>query len=140
VAVWRDTILPDYNAVGSRVENNRPTEKKLFAVGRLDYDLDRGKPMATILMNYVTELVQILFIPCAVCALMSTSKGLGIRDDQLYPGQIIVASMVSPCLNLSKAVADRQRIVLHNIRPPLLHHTWPTKMQSLFDPSEVCDW
>jgi hypothetical protein len=84
--------------------------------------------MKNILMDCLTDLVQLLFIPCAVCALMSTSNGLGIRDDQLYPGQIITASMVSTCINLLEAVADRQRIVLHTIRPSLLHHTWPTKM------------
>ncbi|KAI4715863.1 hypothetical protein E4T48_07973 [Aureobasidium sp. EXF-10727] len=38
-------------------------------------------------------LTEILFIPCAVCALMSTASGLGVRDRRLDPAQVIEASM-----------------------------------------------
>jgi flagellar biosynthesis protein FliP len=84
--------------------------------------------MATVLMDHVTEDVQLLFIPCAVCALVSTSNGLGVRDDQLDPGQIITASMVSPSLIMLGTAAKRQCIVLHTIRSSLLRHAWPTTM------------
>lgn len=49
-------------------------------------------------------LSQVLFIPCAVCALVSVSKGLGIRDDRLIPSQIMEASMVSLVQSLAKAL------------------------------------
>ncbi|KAI5238663.1 hypothetical protein E4T43_07268 [Aureobasidium subglaciale] len=43
--------------------------------------------------DWVMILTGFLFIPCAVLALLSTSKGLGMRDSQLLPVQIITASM-----------------------------------------------
>ncbi|KAI4744814.1 hypothetical protein E4T50_04806 [Aureobasidium sp. EXF-12298] len=43
--------------------------------------------------DWTMVLTELLFIPCAVCALISVSKGLGIRDDRLLPSQIIAATM-----------------------------------------------
>jgi hypothetical protein len=91
-------------------------------------------------MNHVTDNFQLLFIPCAVCALVSTSHGLGVRDSQLYSGQIITASMVGRSLMIVGAAANRQCAVLHTFRSSILHYARPAKVQSLFDPSQVCDW
>lgn len=129
MAVWRDLGLLDRHIAYGCVENSRTTEKELFEAGRLDHDLDRGKPDTSMLLNCDTDNVQLLFIPCAVCALVSTSNGLGVRDDQLQPRQIITASMVGPhnC-PFGAAAEQKQCLVLQHIRSSLLHHTRSAKM------------
>lgn len=94
MAVWRHLDLLDCHIAHGRLENNWTTEKELPEARRLDHDLDRGKPSTTMLLSRDADNIQLLFIPCAVCALVSTSNGLGVRDDQLQPRQIITASMV----------------------------------------------
>lgn len=51
MAVWRDLGLLDRHIAYGCVENSWTTEKELFEAGRLDHDLDRGKPNTTMLLK-----------------------------------------------------------------------------------------